>query len=103
MSVCVGVQSLSHVRLFETPWTAARQAPLPMEFLRQEYGSGLPFPPPGIFLTQISNLHLLHWQVGFLPLSYLQSPWMGIWILKCLIDRVKKASIMAAMAIITNV
>ena len=47
MSVCVGVQSLSHVRLFETPWTAARQAPLPMEFLRQEYGSGLPFPPPG--------------------------------------------------------
>ena len=29
-----------------TPWTAAHQAPLPMEFSRQEYWSGLPFPPP---------------------------------------------------------
>ena len=41
-------QSLSRVRLFATPWTIARQAPLPMEFSRQEYRSGLPFPPPGI-------------------------------------------------------
>ena len=30
-----------------TPWTAAHQAPLSMGFLRQEYGSGLPFPSPG--------------------------------------------------------
>ena len=29
-----------------TPWTAARQAPLSLEFSRQEYCSGLPFPPP---------------------------------------------------------
>ena len=29
------------------PWTVARQAPLSMEFSRQEYWSGLPFPPPG--------------------------------------------------------
>ena len=29
------------------PWTVARQAPLPMEFSRQEYWSGLPFPSPG--------------------------------------------------------
>ena len=29
------------------PWTAARQAPLSMEFSRQENWSGLPFPPPG--------------------------------------------------------
>ena len=33
--------------LFAAPWTVAWQAPLCMEFLRQEYGSGLPFPPPG--------------------------------------------------------
>ena len=39
-------QSLSRVRLFATPWTAAFQAPLPMEFSRQEYWSGLPCPPP---------------------------------------------------------
>ena len=30
-----------------TPWTAAHQAPLSMGFSRQEYWSGLPFPPPG--------------------------------------------------------
>ena len=35
------------VQLFATPWTLARQAPLPMEFPRQEYWSGLPFPSPG--------------------------------------------------------
>ena len=38
---------LSHVRLFETPWTIARQAPLSTGFSRQEYWSGLPCPPPG--------------------------------------------------------
>ena len=40
-------QSLSHVRLFVTPWTVAHLAPLSMEFSRQEYWSGLPFPSPG--------------------------------------------------------
>ena len=40
------VNSLSHVRLFATPWTVAYQAPLSMEFSRQEYWSGLPFPSP---------------------------------------------------------
>ena len=29
------------------PWTVALQAPLSMEFSRQEYRSGLPFPTPG--------------------------------------------------------
>ena len=38
--------SLSHVQLFVTPWTMARQAPLSMGFSRQEYRSGLPFLPP---------------------------------------------------------
>ena len=41
------VKSLSHVRLFETPWTVAYQSPQSMEFSRQEYWSGLPFPSPG--------------------------------------------------------
>ena len=39
-------QSLSCVRLFVTPWTVARQAPLSMGFSRQEYQSGLPCPSP---------------------------------------------------------
>ena len=30
-----------------TPWTVAHQAPLSMEFSRQDYWSGLPFPSPG--------------------------------------------------------
>ena len=38
---------LSCIRLFETPWTVAHQAPLSMEFSRWEYKSGLPLPPPG--------------------------------------------------------
>ena len=41
--VCV----LSHVWLFVTPWTLARQAPLSMGFSSLEYWSGLPCPPPG--------------------------------------------------------
>ena len=43
-----------------TPWTVAYQAPLSMEFSRQEYWSGLPHPPPGIFPTQGSNPGLPH-------------------------------------------
>ena len=42
-----------------TPWTTACQASLSMRFPRQEYWSGLPFPSPGIFLTQGLNLHSL--------------------------------------------
>ena len=38
---------LSHVLLFVIPWTVAYQAPPSMEFSRQEYWSGLPFPSPG--------------------------------------------------------
>ena len=38
------LQSLSCVRLLETSWTAAYQAPPPMGFSRQEYWSGLPLP-----------------------------------------------------------
>ena len=43
----VKVKPLSCVRLFATPWTVAYQAPQSMEFSRQEYWSGLPFPSPG--------------------------------------------------------
>ena len=46
---CVRAQLLSPVQLFVIPRTAAHQAPLSMEFSRQEYWSGLPFPTPGDF------------------------------------------------------
>ena len=37
---------LSHGRLSATPWTAAHQALLSMEFSRHKYWSGVPFPSP---------------------------------------------------------
>ena len=63
---------LSHVRLFAAPWTVACQASLSVGFSRQEYWSRLPFPPPGDLPDQGSSprlLHLLHWQLGSLPLA----------------------------------
>ena len=38
---------LSRVRLSATPWTVAHHALVSTGFSRQEYWSGLPFPPPG--------------------------------------------------------
>ena len=50
---------LSHV----TPWTAASQAPLSMDFSRQKYWSGLPFPSPTcLFLKQTNIDFRLHAQ-----------------------------------------
>ena len=46
MTLCMCL--LHHLWLFSTPWTVARQAPLFMEFSRQEYWSGLPFPTPDL-------------------------------------------------------
>ena len=46
--VCACMLShLSHVQLFDTLWTVARQAPLSLGFSRQEYQSGWPCPSPG--------------------------------------------------------
>ena len=42
-----------------TPWTVAHQTPLSMGLPRQEYWSGLPFLPWGIFPVQGLNPHLL--------------------------------------------
>ena len=63
----------SCVQLCATLWTAACQAPLSMEFSRQEYWSGLPCPPPGDLpdpegkpASLTSNLHC---QANSLPLA----------------------------------
>ena len=44
--MCVCVQLIVSNSLW-TPWTVSCQVPLSMEYSRQEYASGLPFPPPG--------------------------------------------------------
>ena len=46
----VKVKSLSCVRLFATPWSAAYQAPPSMGFSMQEYWSGVPLPSPTVAL-----------------------------------------------------
>ena len=46
MHACM-LSCFSHVQLCATLWTVARQAPLSVGFSRQEYWSGLPYPPPG--------------------------------------------------------
>ena len=69
--LCCMLSRFSHVWLFATLWTEARQNLLSMGFSRQEYWSGLPCPPPGDFPTRGSDLRLLcllHWQAGSLPL-----------------------------------
>ena len=77
LSTHVCFQSLSCVWLFATPWTVAYQAPLPMGFSRQEYWSGLSFPPPGELPNQgIEPMSPASpaLQVNSLPLSHWGSP-----------------------------
>ena len=57
-----------------SPMGIACQAPPPMEFSKQEYWSGLPFPSQRIFLTQGSNLGLLHCRQILYYLSHQGSP-----------------------------
>ena len=71
MCVCV----LSRVQLFATPWTVAHQAPLSMEFSKQEYWSRLPFPTLG----DLPNLGIKPESPALagdsLPLCHLGSPY----------------------------
>ena len=58
----VKLKSLSHVRLFTTPWTTAYQAPPSMGFSRQEYWSRVPLPSPSPLYTQyLIKLCVLVW------------------------------------------
>ena len=79
--VCVSVCLVSQLCLtLGDPWTAAHQAPLSMEFSRQEYWSGLPFPSPRIFLTQGPNPGLLHCRRIIYQLSCKGSPRILEWV-----------------------
>ena len=52
------------------PWTVTHQVPLSMEFSRQEYWTGLPFPSPGDLPHPGINLHLLHCRQTLYHLSH---------------------------------
>ena len=65
---------LSHAWLFGTPWTIARQAPLSMEFFRQEYCRGKSFPSPGDLPNPGIEFCLLHCRQILYRLSHQGSP-----------------------------
>ena len=64
------LKSLSHVRLCEILWTVAHQAPLSMEFSRQEYWKGCHVLLQGIFPIKGLNQHL--------GISYLSCIWRRV-------------------------
>ena len=71
--------SLNCVQFFVTPRTAGGRAPLSIGFPRQEYWSGLPFFPQGIFPTQGLNPGLLRCRQILYCMSHKGSPsyWSG--------------------------
>ena len=73
----VCAQLLSCVWLFETLQTVAPRLLCPWDSPGKNTGVGCRVLLQGIFLTQGSNLHLLHWQVDSLPLSTYVIPNIG--------------------------
>ena len=74
MTLCV----FSHVRLFVTPWTVTHQAPLSLEFSRQEYWSVLPCPYPGHLPDPGIKAGSPASQADSLPLSHQESPYYSL-------------------------
>ena len=68
---------------FASPWTA-RFLCL-WEFPGKNTGVGCHILLQGFFPTQGSNPHLLHWQVGSLPLSHLESPFPPFTFIKVIV------------------
>ena len=67
--MCLSAQSCP------TLWTIACQAPLSMEFFRQEYWNGLPFPTSGDLSDPGINLHFLNWQACLFFFFYHGTTW----------------------------
>ena len=76
--VCTCSVVFSCVQFFVASWIVVCQAPLSMEFSRQECWSRLPFPTPGD-LPDPSLLHHVHWQADSSPQRHVE---YGTWLLK---------------------
>ena len=72
-------QSLICVQLFGISWTVACQAPSSMEFSRQQYWSGLPFPSPGDFPNPRIEPRSPALQADSLPPEPLEKPRSSIY------------------------
>ena len=81
---CVSLLLLRHVRLFETPWTGAHQAPLSIRFPRQQSWSRLSFHSPGDLPGPGVEAAAPAWQAASLLLSHQGSPPMFIHLSKML-------------------
>ena len=71
------LSSFSQFRLFATLWTVAHQAPLSIDFSRQEYWHGLPCPSPGYLPDpgiKPSSPMSPALQANFLPIEPLGKP-----------------------------
>ena len=68
----------------------ACQAPLPMGFSRQKYWCGLPFPSPRDLNDPGIKHTFLYWQVDYLPLSHLGSPYIYLSPRNCCPDLICK-------------
>ena len=71
MTLCVSCSVMSDSA---TPWTIAHQASLSMEFSRQEYWSGMPFPSPEELPNPVIEPWSLALQAGSLPFELQGSP-----------------------------
>ena len=83
--VCMRVSSV--MSNSATPRTVAFQAPLSMRFPRQEYWSGLPYPPPRDLpnpgIKPASLVSPLHWQVVSLPAQPPRKPYTYVCVCVC--------------------
>ena len=73
--------TLSHIRLFATLWTVARQASLSMGFSRPEYWSRWPFPSPGDVpepQMKAASPASPTWEADSLPLCHLGCPMFSV-------------------------
>ena len=72
-------QLFSCAWLFVIPWTVPRQAPLSMEFSRQEDWSGLPFPSPGDLSDPGAESQSLNkTKTSFSHMSWYKHPWADV-------------------------
>ena len=82
------------------PWTVARKAPLSMEFSRQEYWSGLPFPSPGDLPNPGIKSRSPALQADSLPLSHEGSP--KLFLLLCSIPLCGYSAVLLTILLLIN-
>ena len=87
-------KSLSFVQLFATSWTIAHQAPLSMEFSRQEQWSGLPSPSPGDLPDPGIKPRSPAFHTDSLPSEPPGKPWLEIPVSKTRLGTCKHSLIM---------